>query len=80
MKTFLEFLDDNRNASVSSLPKLPKWTKLAKLPKMQKMNGGVNNRVNSGPTTQRMAPAPAVAQLQQMIVQLSMLIRRLSQG
>jgi hypothetical protein len=80
MKTFLEFLDDPRNSSVSPLPRLAKLPKSAKLPKMPRMNGGGDNRVNSGPTTQRMAPLQAVPQLQQMIVQLSMLIRRLSQG
>jgi hypothetical protein len=79
MKTFVEFIDTERSSTLPALPNLPKLPGLPKLPKLPKMNGGVDNRVNSGPP-QKMAPAQAIPQLQQMIVQLSMLIRRLSQG
>jgi hypothetical protein len=78
--TFLEFIDDNRTSRFPAMQKLAKLPKLAKLLKMQKMNGCVDNRVNSGPITQNMAGAQAVPQLRQIIMQLSMLIRRLSQG
>jgi hypothetical protein len=77
MKTFLEFVDGERTSRFPGLPKLAKLPRLPKLPRMQKMNGGLDNTVNSGPT-QKIAGAQAVPQLQQMIVQLSMLIRRLS--
>jgi hypothetical protein len=77
MKTFVEFIDTERNSSIPSLPKL---AKLPKLPKLPKLRGGVDQGVNNGQPTQKIAGAQAVPQLRQIIMQLSMLIRRLSQG
>jgi hypothetical protein len=76
MKTFVEFVDAENPSRLAGLPKLAKLPRLPKLPKMVRMNGGVQG-VDSGPT-QKMAGAQAVPQLQQIIMQLSMLIRRLS--
>jgi hypothetical protein len=85
MMTFLEFIGGERLSSVSPLPKLAKLPGLPDLPKLPKLYAGAtNNNANSDPPRPKMAPAmapmQAVPQLQQVIAQLSMLIRRLSQG
>jgi hypothetical protein len=78
MKTFVEFVDAERTSRLPGLPKLAKLPKLPKLPKMQRMMGSVvDDSANSGPT-QKMPPAQAIPQLQQIIMQLSILVRRLS--
>jgi hypothetical protein len=77
MKTFLEFVDAENPSRFPALPKLAKLPRLPKLPKLPKMNGGVDG-VDNGQPTQKIAGAQAVPQLQQIIMQISMLIRRLS--
>lgn len=76
MKTFRQFVEHNRESSVPPLPRLPKLPGLPALPKLPKMNGNVN----SGTTTQKISPTQTVAQLRQIMAQLSMLVQRLSQG
>jgi len=77
----LRFRDFERK-STQDLPKLAKLTRLPKLPKLPKMMGhdnGENRNRNSGPTTQKVGSAQAVSHLRRIIVQLSVLVRRLSQ-
>lgn len=69
MKSFRQFVEHNRESSAPPLPGLPKLPRLPALPKMN---------VNSGPTTQKITPTQAVAQLKQIIVQLQALMVKIT--
>jgi hypothetical protein len=76
MLSFREFT----SMGTADLPKLPKLQKLPKLPKLNRRENSDEGQTNSRAGIQRMTRAEAIPHLRRMIVHLSMLIHRLSQG